>query len=101
MRAQARPGGPRCEIWADATARRYMYAMDIALCVHCACHAGDAGAALLLTTIQAKPEVWSLSVTRFVSRPIMMQLIEQLAANAKLHKVKGSTGRRTKKKTVT
>ncbi|KAL3141795.1 hypothetical protein ABBQ32_004469 [Trebouxia sp. C0010 RCD-2024] len=58
------------------------------------------GAALLLTTIRAKPEVWSLSVTRFVSRPIMLQLIEQLAANAKLHKVKGSTGRRTKKKSL-
>ena len=54
----------------------------------------------MLTTIRAKPEIWSLCVTRFISRPIMTQLIEQLAANAKLHKVKGTTGRRTKKKSL-
>lgn len=61
---------------------------------------GDAGAALMVTTIQARPEIWSLCVTRYISRPIMTHLIEQLAANSKLHKVKGSASKHSKKKSM-
>ena len=53
---------------------------------------------MMLTTIRAKPEIWSLCITRYISRPIMMQLIEQLAANSKLQKLKGHKS--SKKKPV-
>jgi len=58
--------------------------------------AGDAGAALMLTAIQAKPEIWRLRVTRYISRPLMMQLTEQLASNAQLQKAKSKKGTRKK-----
>lgn len=58
--------------------------------------AGDAGAALMLTAIQAKPEIWGLRVTRYISRPLMMQLTEQLASNAQLQKAKSKKGTRKK-----
>ena len=58
--------------------------------------AGDAGAALMLTAIQAKTEIWRLCITRYISRPLMMQLTEQLAANAKLQKARSKKGSRKK-----
>ena len=57
---------------------------------------GDAGAALMLTAIQAKAEIWRLCVTRYISRPLMVQLTEQLAANAKVQKAKTKKGSRKK-----
>jgi len=85
---------PDVHWWADAAARPYSCARHITLLLHCC--AGDAGAALMLTTIQAKPEIWSLCMTRYISLPVMMQLIEQLAANSKVHKMKGSKGSKRK-----
>ncbi len=58
--------------------------------------AGDAGAALMLTAIRAKPEIWLLRVTRYISRPLMMQLTEQLASNAQSQKAKSKKGTRKK-----
>ncbi|DBA76265.1 TPA: NACHT, LRR and PYD domains-containing protein 12 [Trebouxia sp. C0004] len=57
---------------------------------------GDAGAALMLTAIQAKPDIWRLRVTRYISRPLMMQLTEQLASNALSQKAKSKKGIRKK-----
>lgn len=62
-------------------------------------YVGDAGAALMLTAIQAKPEIWQLSVTRFISRTLMTQLTQHLGVNAKLQKAKGKKGSKKKAST--
>ena len=58
---------------------------------------GDAGAAMMLTTIQAKPGILRMCLTRYMSRSLMVQLTEQLAANLKLHKPAGRKGSKAKK----
>ena len=50
----------------------------------------------MLTTLQAKPEIWSLCITRFIDRQLMSQIIEQLAANLKAHAAKKKKGARKK-----
>ena len=47
---------------------------------------------MMLTTIQAKPEIWSLCITRYISRTLMVQFTEQLSTNLKLQKAKGKKG---------
>ena len=50
----------------------------------------------MLTTLQAKPEIWSMCITRFINRQLMSQIIEQLAANLKAHTAKNKKGARKK-----
>ena len=45
--------------------------------------AGDTGASMLLTAIQARTAIYNLRITRYVSRSLMQQVVEQLANNAK------------------
>ena len=62
----------------------------------CSFVAGDAGASMLLTAIQAQTAIYNLRITRYISRSLMQQLVEQLASNAKAHLAKKKKSPRKK-----
>lgn len=58
--------------------------------------AGDAGAGMMLTAIQGQPAIYKLRITRYISRAVMQQVVEQLANNTKAQVLKKRKGSRKK-----